>query len=258
MDPYLEARWSDVHVRLVSLISEVLQPLLPRDLRARSEERVLLEDTTGNLHSYRSDVALVELPNTAPHAGSGTLSVIGAATLEPVVVELAPRPPFDRFVRIIDVANGNQVVTAIEVLSPWNKRPGRLNEDYRKKLEDYIAGGVSVLEIDLIRSSRGRLEVGQEDLPVERRTPYLAAIRRASRPSRWVVYPIALRQPLPHIPVPLRPKDDDVWLDLQPLIERVYTAGGHDDIDYRKPPEPPLALEDAAWAADLLKHVRPQ
>ena len=61
MDPYLEARWSDVHVTLIALIKEALQPLLPRGLRARSEERVLLEDAQGEaLTSYRSDVALVE------------------------------------------------------------------------------------------------------------------------------------------------------------------------------------------------------
>ena len=43
MDPYLEARWSDVHVKLVAYIGEALQPMLPRGLRARSEQRVLLE-----------------------------------------------------------------------------------------------------------------------------------------------------------------------------------------------------------------------
>jgi hypothetical protein len=41
------------------------------------------------------------------------------------------------------------------------------------------------------------------------------------------------------------------YLELQPLITRVYAAGGHDDIDYRKPPDPPLEPDDAAWAAEL-------
>ena len=36
MDPYLESRWSDVHVKLIGFIGEALQPLLPPALRARS------------------------------------------------------------------------------------------------------------------------------------------------------------------------------------------------------------------------------
>jgi hypothetical protein len=51
--------------------------------------------------------------------------------------------------------------------------------------------------------------------------------------------------------VPLRRSDAQVGLDLQPLIARVYAAGGHDDIGYRKPPDPPLEPEDAAWVAAL-------
>ena len=252
MDPYLEVRWADVHVKLLTYIGEALQPLLPRDLRARSEERVLLEASEGDLRHYRGDVAVVELPRArALQSASGAGA--GVAMMAPVLVDLAERPPFDRFVQIIDIASGNRVVTVIEVLSPWNKRPGRLNDDYRQKIEDYADAGVNVVEIDLLRSSRGRLGVGQADLPIERRTPYLVCIRRASRLTRWEVYPLSLRERLPRVPVPLRATDADVPLELQPLVERVYAAGGHDDIDYAAAADPPLEGEDAAWADALLK-----
>src|SRR5215218_6812870 len=60
MDPYLESRWSDVHATLIALIKEVLQPSLPRALRARSEERVLLETLEGDvLKRYAPDVAVI-------------------------------------------------------------------------------------------------------------------------------------------------------------------------------------------------------
>ena len=59
------------------------------------------------------------------------------------------------------------MVTAIEILSPWNKLPGRLNEAYRQKLVDYGRGGVSVVEVDLLRSPRGRLMGTDLDLPTE-------------------------------------------------------------------------------------------
>jgi hypothetical protein len=254
MDPYLERRWSDVHPSLLVMLKEALQPLLPRDLRARTEERVLLEDSGGELRRYRGDVAVVEVsPARVSEAGRGGA---GMVTVQPVIIDIPTREPVDRSVQIVDLSSGNRVVTAIEVLSPSNKRAGAFNEAYRQKLDDYLAAEVNVVEIDLLRSSRARLEVAQQDLPVERRTPYMVSLRRASRPHQWVVYPLSLRQPLPRLPIPLRDTDPDVELDLQPLIERVYVAGGHDDIDYSKPPDPPLDLADAEWAAELVKSAR--
>src|SRR5438128_2440789 len=131
MDPYLETRWSDVHVRLIAYVAESLQPQLPRDLRARSEERVFLETVEEEaLAGYRSDIAVVE---TSRPAGAIRETTSSLATVEPVIVDLYAGPDVDRFIHIIDVSSGNRVVTAIEILSPWNKTSGRLNADYRKK-----------------------------------------------------------------------------------------------------------------------------
>jgi hypothetical protein len=253
MDPYLESRWPDVHSTLIALVKEALQPVLPPELRARLQERVLLEDTEGEPHGRWSDVAVVETPRPEPGA---TQAAAVAATVDPVVVEIDQGPPIERWLQIIDVRSGNRVVTAIEVLSPWNKAPGRGSEDYRTKLGEYAAGRVNLVEIDLLRISRVAMPVRQDDLPPQHRSPYLVAVRRARRPGRWFIYPIGLRQRLPRFPVPLRPHDPDVPLDLQPLIERVYLLGGHDDIDYSKPPAPPLDPEDTAWAATLVRDRR--
>jgi hypothetical protein len=63
-----------------------------------------------------------------------------------------------------------------------------------------------------------------------------------------------IRTALSTLPIPLRGKEPDALLDLQPLIERVYTAGGHDDIDYNQPlVDPPLPAEDKAWMDQLLR-----
>jgi hypothetical protein len=43
MDPYLETHWRDVHASLVIYARDALQGVLPGSLRARVEERVLLE-----------------------------------------------------------------------------------------------------------------------------------------------------------------------------------------------------------------------
>jgi hypothetical protein len=44
IDPYLEARWTDVHVTLVAFLGESLQRVLPRALRARCEERFMFDE----------------------------------------------------------------------------------------------------------------------------------------------------------------------------------------------------------------------
>lgn len=252
MDPYLEVRWSDVHAKLIGFIGEALQSRLPRALRARSEERVLIESEEAPQQFYRTDVAVVDVSGSA-RSMSGTAAV---ATVEPIMVQYYNGPAVDRFIQIIDVTSGNRVVTAIEILSPWNKSPGRLNKDYLRKVDDYARGEVSLVEIDLLRyPPRGRLHVTEADIPVRRRAPYYVCVRHGWEPDRWRAYPLVLREPLSQIPVPLRRSDDEVGLELQPLIERVYVAGGHDDINYKRPADPPLEGEDAAWADELLKAV---
>ena len=251
VDPYLQRRWGDVHSTLVTFVKEALQELLPTGLRARSEEQVLLEDEGGEplRRWYRPDVALVGVvPPTPAVAYSGPDVEAGV-----IVVELAAEPEVDRWVKIIDTTAGNRVVTAIEVLSPANKRPGPLNRLYRRKLRDYARGSVNVVEVDLVSGSRTRLPVARRDLPADQRTPYLIAVRRAPVPERWVCYPVSLRRPIPPVRVPLRPADADVTLDLQDLLRRVYRAGGHDDIDYAPEPRPPLAPDDSVWADAVLR-----
>jgi hypothetical protein len=80
--------------------------------------------------------------------------------------------------------------------------------------------------------------------------------RRAWKPLEAEIYPLPLEQRLPSIRIPLRETDDDVRLDLQPLIDQAYANGryGH-SLDYTRPPAPPLEGSDAAWADHLLRQA---
>jgi hypothetical protein len=79
-------------------------------------------------------------------------------------------------------------------------------------------------------------------------------VRRGWEPTAVQIYPVPLRLRLPVIQVPLRQTDADVPLDLQALIEQCYRNGGYDDdIDYHRPPDPPLDGDDDSWADEALR-----
>jgi hypothetical protein len=254
MDPYLESRWGDVHTGLCAAIRAALQPHLPAGLRARAEERVLLSDDEGEpFRVRRGDAVIVE----TPEARSDRLPTGGVAVATPLMVEVPEDSPVHRWVQIIDARDGGRVVTVVEILSPWNKEAGRTNAEYVRKVEEYLRSDVNFVEIDLLRSSRRHLLVPDDIIPPQRRAPYLVCINRPKRRSSWALYPLPLREPLPAIPIPCRPTDVDVPLPLQPLIDQVYADGGHDDIDYAKPLDPPLSPDDQRWLDGLLAARRP-
>jgi hypothetical protein len=82
---------------------------------------------------------------------------------------------------------------------------------------------------------------------------YLINIGRR-KATRFEVYPIRLRDPLPRIRIPLKQGDEDAVLDLPAVFDQAYRAGRYTSkINYRVAPPIPLADDDAAWARQLLK-----
>src|ERR1700693_4775303 len=89
MDPYLEQFWRDIHAALVIYARDQLQPNLPRDLRARVEERVFVELPQSDGRSMYPDVRVVERGRgEAPFAPSGGQ----VAVAEPLVIHLDDEP----------------------------------------------------------------------------------------------------------------------------------------------------------------------
>lgn len=244
MDPYLEIHWRDVHQSLITYARDAIQAQLPGDLRARTEERVWLEAPESTLGQSRyPDVFVVERD-----PGGGGAAVADLAVAEPVVIELAAEPIREGYVEIVEVSSRRRVITVIEFLSPTNKLPGPQQMAYLEKQAELFAAQVSLVEVDLLRTGHRVLAVPAEFVPPRARTLYQACIRRSWKPSQAEVYPIALRERLPVLPIPLRPGEKDVRLDLQLLLDRAYANAGYDDIDYSHEPQPPLGADDAAWA----------
>ena len=145
-------------------------------------------------------------------------------------------------------ADDNQLITAIEIISPANKRDPGLTE-YQRKRHRLYQTGVHLLEIDLIR--RGARPT---NLPQAPQTSYLVTLTRSH--NRMIeLWPIRLQDPLPMLPVPLSAPDVDVPLELDEILAAIYDEAAYDlSIDYSAPPPPPLLSdEDASWMKSLLE-----
>jgi hypothetical protein len=216
MDPYLEGSlWMTVHSQLSAEIARQLAPKLRPRYLALMTERFVLEIPEGVA------VATVML-TPVPH----------------VTVEIRDVP--DR-----------QLVTAIEVLSPTNKR-GEGRSEYLAKRQRLLLSTAHLMEIDLLR--QGQRVPMQQPLPP---APYFVLLCRAETRPFSEVWPIALNEPLPVVPVPLLPGDADVSLDLQQALTTIYNLLGYDlAIDYTNPPEVPLRSDEAAWVEERLRALR--
>jgi hypothetical protein len=252
MDPYLEQHWRDVHARLIIYACDQLQPRLPESLRSRVEERIFVETEQGE-RSVDPEMLVVEKDARGPKE---TVAAVGATVAEPLLIHLGDEPVTQGFIEIIDVSSGNKVVTVIEFVSPSNKLPGDGQDQYLAKQRELRAGRVSLVEIDLVRAGKHVVSAPLYRIPPSQRTPHLACVRRGWDPDKVAVYRLPLREPLPALRLPLRESDEDVVLELQPLIDQCYRNGGYGDIGYRVDPRPPLDKDDAAWADELLRQAK--
>ncbi len=251
MDPYLEEAWPDVHHGLCTYARDALRALLPPGLIARLDERTIIEGAFDRERVVVPDVRVIQSgrPRQQPPQAGGVAML---ELEEPLVIQYGDEPVTEGFIRVIDTRNGGRVVTVIEFASPANKGSGRAM--YQQKQGELLAGRVSLVEVDLIRSGKWNLRVPYEKVPPECRTPYHVCVTRGSQPNQSELYSITLRRRLPPIRIPLRETDADVRLDLQSLIDLVYLNGSYGfDINYAKPPAPPLDPDEAAWALEVIR-----
>jgi hypothetical protein len=250
MDPYLERHWEDVHTRLIGYTADVLQPQLSEDLVARMEEKVYVEDASER-RLRKPDVRVVEFPMAwEPELGAASTAVLD----EPLSIEPIGDPIRQRSVLIYDSV-GQRIITAIEILSPWNKSPGIAVNAYLEKRDKYINSEMNLVEIDLVRTGDWTDMVGPYAIPEHAVTAYRVTVVQPES-IRLLLYPISIRAKLPTIKVPLRPQDPPAKLNLQELIEKAYMMGRYNRIDYTKPCSPPFVGPEKKWADKLLRAVR--
>ena len=192
---------------------------------------------------FEPDVYLVQSYEPATQSTAVTVAT------PPVLVE-----PFlegeirDRYIEIRDKRN-REVITTIEILSPFNKAPGvKGYTAFIDKRNRVMASDVHWVEIDLLRG-------GERPREVAHKSDYYALLKRGGTLGPYEVWYCDVRDRLPTIFVPLRPPLADVLLDLQAAFDEVYQHGYYaDDIDYGGPiPSPPLRPADAVWAREQIR-----
>ena len=244
MNPFFEQTWRDAHLQLISYIRDDLQPHLPPDLVARTEEGVVA--ASERPHNYYPDIKATE---------SWKFKEGGAAVApEPPVIADDPirvlrEEETERWIEIRDATG--RLVTAIELLSPSNKTGGGF-DDYLRKRRSFMASGVNLVEVDLVRQGTSVFSPGVRQTVKDKRATYAIWVFRAAEPESEEVYPARLRHRLPVIRVPLRKTDSDVILNLQPLINQCHERGRYHML-YRTDPNPPFSPEDSAWIDRLLR-----
>ena len=100
MDPFLEAHWGDVHLRLATSISNELRRQLPSGLKARLESSVVLETVDPETFDPIENDALVIYPDIGIYAINRRIpgfdtEPTAVAVAEPQLVEprRVPRTP---------------------------------------------------------------------------------------------------------------------------------------------------------------------
>lgn len=262
MDPYLEnpVFWPGFHNWLIAALADALSADLPSQYFVALEERVYVAFAPEMGPSGIPDLSVIAArrghSNGASASAPGDAPAAAASAGVRVLTAAVPVPEriHETYLEVRVHPQGD-VVTAIEILSPWNKRPGEGRRVYEEKRFRTLGTTTHLVEIDLLRGGTPPViyvEVTEANgsLPGD----YRVLVARAGERPAATLYAFGVRDQLPPFPIPLQGTDQDVLVDLQPVLRGVYDRGRYRlRIDYRAEAVPPLPPEDAAWADELLR-----
>jgi hypothetical protein len=154
----------------------------------------------------------------------------------------------ESYLEVRDIETGD-VITAIELLSPVNKRSGEGRRTYEFKRQAILGSQTHFIEIDLLRSG-SPMAMGETLEP----TDYRLLVSRANDRPLTQLYGFNIEQPIPLIPVPLKIGEQDLDLNLKLLLDEIYAQARYARrIDYQTAPVPPLRDMSQAWAIDRIQ-----
>lgn len=249
MNPYLEhpALWSGIHHRLITAIANDLNPHLRPKYIAAIEERVYETSGEKSVLVGIPDVSVQQV-STVTNATESNIAVATPAT-QPIEVTIPiPEILTESYLEIRAVET-EEVIAAIEVLSPKNKQSvvGRLQ--YETKRQKILGSGSHLVEIDLLRQG--------ETMPVLNlafRSHYRILVSRSETRPKAQLYAFNLRDTIPQFSLPLQVGDPELIVDLQRLLDEIYDQGSYDlRINYSNSPVPAISETDAVWVDEMLR-----
>ena len=248
MDPWIENAeyFRDFHDTMITLIRSAINERAPQGYAARGTQLVWMDDD----QIREPDVGV--FGRRGNHSFNGPLTMAGALAVEE---EVATVEVEQKYLEIFS-KDGMRLVTVIEILSRSNKRPGdKGREAYLQKQKECKEKGVHLVEIDLLRGGAHVTAVPLAKLRAKAGAfEYQVSIATCNPPIRYYAVPIRMTERLPMIPIPLDPDVEPVRIELQPLFERTYDTGRYAEfMDFAKPCDPALSLEQQAWAEGILK-----
>lgn len=244
MDPYLENPeiWPEVHSRLIVAIADSLAPTLHPHYYAAIEKRTYLNTPDDSILIGIPDVAVTSQPPEFK-IESGTTTTLPQAE---IVTLPLPEEVTERYLEIRD-STTSAVITAIEILSPKNKRTGEGRTAYLRKRQQVLTTQTHLVEIDLLR--------GQTPMPLgtQIQTDYRILVSRSNTRPRAELYGFSLQQPLPTFYLPLKSGDTEPEINLNTILDDIYDRAGYGfRIDYQKPVKPALNQTHQQWVMALL------
>jgi len=249
MNPYLEdvELWREMHTALIVDAARSLNRQLPKGYFAAMEGRVILEP----IHKgYLPDVVVEQRED---FDGARSQSAVAVLEADAPVISIH-EDEAEAYVEVRHLRAPDEVVTAIEFLSPTNKNIGRGRDEYLEKQRQWIRLPVNFLEIDLLRAGPSTVAGLIDESKMPRHYHYVSSLHRAGEGANFELWPSRVQERLPRLPVPLRPQDGQVVLDLNSLITLQYNEGLFDErLDYAREPVPSFAEDDALW---LDSHLR--
>jgi Protein of unknown function (DUF4058) len=250
MNPYLEhpALWTEVHNHLIVAIASVLNRQLRPKYRVAVDQRTYLSISSTTDFVGRPDVAVV-----GQRSPVGVLEKVEETRIhsQPLSVELPmPETLTERYLEVREIPTG-EVVTAIELLSPSNKRAGEGRRVYIEKRNRVLGRLSHFVEIDLLRNG--------EPMPIVQPqvvSAYRLLVSRSDRRPSAELYAFGLREEIPTFAIPLRSGDVEPTVDLGALLRDVYERGSFDlAIDYERDPTSPVSEEEARWIDEQLREA---
>ena len=252
MDPWLERPpvFPGLHNGFIIYTQAALNRVLPAGYVAASASRVYIDPELNR----EPDVGVFG-PAGSPAAGSAGTATVWAGMLAVAGVPLSD-PVEELYLEILS-GEDDRLVTAIEMVSPSNKKAGEDGRvSYQQKQGEYRASGVNVVEIDLLRGGAHVTAVPLRHLRAAAGDfDYHVCVTANGEPELHHVAAFRLADRLPTIPIPLDYGTPPVRIDLQAVFDRCYDEGGFAKLAKydRRQPDPPLTPEQAAWAQGILR-----